>query len=143
MIDDFVRQIYLYDIMAMQKTTVPEFKISTKVVYIPSESKPEEGYHFFAYKISITNTGDSPAQLISRHWTITDAAGKKEEVRGPGVVGMQPKIQPGQTFEYDSACPLSTNTGSMLGKYYFVAESGESFTVEVPEFYLIAPQALH
>ena len=129
--------------MSMQKTSVPDFQISAKVVYVPSESKPEKGYHFFAYKISITNIGSSPAQLMSRHWVITDAAGNKEEVRGPGVVGLQPKIHPGQTFEYDSACPLNTSTGSMVGRYFFVAESGESFSVEVPEFYLVAPLALH
>lgn len=129
--------------MAMQKTAQANFQITSKVVYVPAESKPEEGYHFFAYKISITNVGNSPAQLMSRHWVITNALGGKEEVRGPGVVGLQPKIQPGQTFEYDSACPLTTSTGSMSGKYFFVAESGESFTVEIPEFYLVAPLALH
>lgn len=129
--------------MAMQKTAQANFQITSKVVYVPAESKPEEGYHFFAYKISITNTGDSPAQLMSRHWVITNALGNKEEVRGPGVVGLQPKIQPGQTFEYDSACPLTTSTGSMSGRYFFVAESGESFSVDIPEFYLVAPLALH
>lgn len=129
--------------MSMQKTSVPDFQISVKVVYVPSESRPEQDYYFFAYKISIKNTGHSPAQLMSRHWTITDSRGHKEEVRGPGVVGIQPKIQPGNQFEYDSACPLQTSTGSMKGRYYFVAENGESFSVEVPEFYLIAPQALH
>lgn len=128
--------------MAMQKETTPDFQVSAKVVYIPSESKPDQGYHFFAYKISITNKGDSPAQLMSRHWTITDSLGHKEEVRGPGVVGMQPKIQPGQTFEYDSACPLNASTGSMRGHYYFVGEAGQSFSVEIPEFYLVAPHAL-
>lgn len=129
--------------MAIQKAAYPEFQISAKVVYIPSESRPEQGYHFFAYKVSITNVGSSPAQLMSRHWVITDALGTKEEVRGPGVVGMQPKIQPGQTFEYDSACPLHTSTGSMKGRYFMTAENGESFSVEIPEFYLIAPLALH
>lgn len=129
--------------MAIQKTTNPEFQISAKVVYVPAESKPEQSYHFFAYKISIKNIGDSPAQLMSRHWVITNALGAKEEVRGPGVIGMQPKIQPGHTFEYDSACPLTTSTGSMSGRYFFVAESGESFSVEIPEFFLIAPLALH
>lgn len=127
----------------MQKTTVPEFQINAKVVYVPTESKPEQDYHFFAYKISITNKGSVPAQLMSRYWLIMDSSGHKEEVRGPGVVGLQPKIQPGQTFEYDSACPLQANTGSMQGRYYFVTESGESFTVEIPEFYLVAPLALH
>ncbi|WP_415063591.1 Co2+/Mg2+ efflux protein ApaG [Bdellovibrio sp.] len=129
--------------MAMQKTQNPDFQITVKVVYIPSESRPEQNYHFFAYKVAIKNIGTSPAQLMSRHWVITDSRGHKEEVRGPGVVGIQPKIQPGQTFEYDSACPLNASTGSMQGRYHFVAESGESFSVEIPEFYLISPQALH
>ncbi|WP_413575073.1 Co2+/Mg2+ efflux protein ApaG [Bdellovibrio sp. HCB290] len=129
--------------MAMQKTIVPEFKITAKVVYVPSESNPEKGYHFFAYKIAITNQGSAPAQLMSRHWVITDSSGKKEEVRGPGVIGMQPKIQPGQTFEYDSACPLNTTTGSMQGRYHMITEDGQSFSVDIPEFYLVAPNALH
>lgn len=127
----------------MQKTSHPEFHITAKVVYIPSESKPEQDYHFFAYKISIKNIGSSPAQLMSRHWIITDSRGNQEEVRGPGVVGIQPKIQPGQIFEYDSACPLKASTGSMKGQYFFVGENGESFSVEIPEFYLIAPHSLH
>lgn len=127
----------------MQKTAVPDFQISVKVVYVPAQSKPEQDYYFFAYKIAIKNVGDSPAQLMSRHWIIADTRGHQEEVRGPGVVGVQPKIQPGQQFEYDSACPLHAATGSMKGRYYFVAESGESFSVEIPEFYLVAPHALH
>lgn len=129
--------------MAMQKTETRDFSIKVNVVYVAQESKPDQNYHFFAYKISITNSGNSPAQLMSRYWLITDSRGHKEEVRGPGVVGVQPKIQPGQTFEYESACPLHASTGSMKGHYQFVAENGESFTVEIPEFYLIAPTALH
>ncbi len=129
--------------MAIQNTLTPDFQISAKVVYVPTESRPEESYFFFAYKISIKNTGNSPAQLMSRHWLITNALGAKEEVRGPGVVGQQPKIQPGQVFEYDSACPLTTNTGTMTGRYFFIAENGETFSIEIPEFYMIAPTALH
>lgn len=129
--------------MSMQKTQSAKIDISVKVVYVPAESRPDQNYHFFAYKISITNQGSSPAQLMSRHWIITDSLGHKEEVRGPGVVGVQPKIQPGQTFEYDSACPLNASTGSMTGFYHFLGENGESFSVEIPEFYLIAPLALH
>jgi ApaG protein len=129
--------------MAMQKTETRDFQINVKVVYVPQESKPEQDYHFFAYKISITNKGNSPAQLMSRFWLITDSRGHKEETRGPGVVGVQPKIQPGQTFEYESACPLNASSGSMKGHYQFVAETGESFQVEIPEFYLVAPMALH
>lgn len=129
--------------MAMQKTQIPDFVISVKVLYIPTESRPEQDYYFFAYKVTIQNTGSSSAQLMSRHWIITDSSGRKEEVRGPGVVGVQPKIQPGQSFEYDSACPLTASTGSMKGHFHFVSEGGENFSVEIPEFYLIAPHALH
>lgn len=127
----------------MQKTQTHEFEIRVKVVYVESESKPENAYHFFAYRIYITNKGSTPAQLMSRHWIITDGFGKTEEVRGPGVVGLQPKINPDQTFEYESACPLTTNTGSMTGKYFMKSEDGEDFTIEIPEFFLIAPHALH
>lgn len=129
--------------MATQKTATTQFQVSAKVVYIPGESRPEQGYHFFAYKISIKNMGSAPAQLLSRHWIITDNTGKVEEVRGSGVVGLQPKIQPGQVFEYDSACPLNTTTGTMKGTYQMVSDDGENFDVEIPEFYLIAPLALH
>jgi ApaG protein len=129
--------------MSIQKTSHPEFQITSRVIYVPSESRPEEGIYFFAYKISIKNIGSSPAQLLSRHWIINDSFGNKEEVRGPGVVGVQPKIHPGQIFEYDSACPLKTTSGSMKGKYFFVTENGESFSVDIPEFHLVAPHALH
>jgi ApaG protein len=129
--------------MSLKKTTQTEFRITTTSVFVESESDPDQNKFFFAYKIAIKNTGSSPAQLISRHWIITDALGHKEEVRGPGVVGLQPKITPGQTFEYDSACPLKTSSGSMKGFYQFVDENGEHFDVEIPEFYLIAPTAVH
>lgn len=129
--------------MSLKKTTQTEFRITTTTVFVESESAPEQNKFFFAYKISIKNTGNSPAQLISRHWIITDALGHTEEVRGPGVVGLQPKIQPGQLFEYDSACPLKTSSGTMKGFYQFVDEHGENFDVEIPEFYLIAPTAVH
>lgn len=119
------------------------FKIMAEVSYIDEESRPDENYHFFSYKISITNTGSAPAQLMARHWVISDALGNEEEVTGPGVVGLQPHIHPGQTFEYKSACHLNAAHGSMKGRYHFVSEQGESFSVEIPEFYLISPLALH
>lgn len=122
---------------------IPEILVSSSVNYIESESKPEDGYYFFAYTISIQNSGNSTAQLLSRHWLITDAFGNTEEVRGNGVVGLQPKIQPGQSFKYDSACPLPTKTGTMKGTYMFVTDAGATFEVQIPEFYLIAPLALH
>ncbi len=129
--------------MGTQKTLKNDFKISVSISYVASESRPEEGYHFFAYKVTIQNQGDQAARLMARHWIITDSQGKIEEVRGPGVVGAQPRIIQGKNFQYESACPLNTPCGSMKGYYSMLAEDGESFQVEIPEFYLIAPQALH
>ncbi len=123
--------------------TYIDFQISTTVHYVDSESQPESNFHFFSYKIKISNVGNTTAQLMSRHWVITDGHGQTEEVRGPGVVGLQPKINPGQSFEYESACPLNTSCGTMKGSYQMVAEDGQSFEVEIPEFYLVAPTALH
>lgn len=129
--------------MSMEKTTLPKIQVSTQITYVESESKPDQNYFFFAYKISIQNGGNKPAQLISRHWIITDAMGHIEEVRGPGVVGLQPKINPGNSFEYESACPLPTSSGTMRGEYQFTTEDGDTFIVPISEFYLVAPQALH
>ncbi len=129
--------------MGLKKVNQMNFKIDVATVYVPQESDPEKRHFFFAYKIVIKNIGNQSAQLMSRHWIITDAFGHKEEVRGPGVVGLQPKILPQQSFEYESACPLPTNTGSMRGFYHFLTDDGEQFQVEIPEFYLVAPQAIH
>lgn len=129
--------------MSVEKVLNPHFEIQAMVRYLESESKPEADYFFFSYKITIMNKSDSPAQLMSRHWIITDGHGKVEEVRGAGVVGQQPKIQPGQVFEYESACPLPTKSGSMRGFYQFIGKQGQSFEIEIPEFFLIAPSALH
>ncbi len=129
--------------MSVQKSITQQFEVRAKTAYVEAESKPEQGYYFFAYRMMIKNSGNSPAQLVSRHWVITDGQGQIEEVRGPGVVGLQPHIQPGQVFEYESACPLSSSSGSMKGHYEMISESGEKFTIEIPEFYLVAPHALH
>lgn len=129
--------------MSLKKVQNSEFKVTTNSVYVESESSPENHRYFFAYKITIKNLGTSTAQLMSRHWIITDALGHVEEVRGPGVVGLQPKFTAGQTFDYDSACPLPTSSGSMKGCYHFLNEEGESFQVEIPEFYLVAPTAVN
>lgn len=129
--------------MSLKKMQNPEFTITTNVVYVESESSPEQQRYFFAYKIKIKNTGSVNAQLMSRHWIITDALGHIEEVRGPGVVGLQPKIAAGQSFDYDSACPLRTSSGAMRGFYQFITEDGDSFEIEIPEFYLIAPTAVN
>jgi ApaG protein len=129
--------------MSTQKSVSTEFEVNAITSYVLAESKPEQDFHFFSYKMSIKNSGTAPAQLVSRHWIITDAFGTIEEIRGPGVVGQQPKIQPGQVFEYESACPLNTTVGTMKGFFHMKTDEGETFTVEIPEFFLVAPQALH
>jgi ApaG protein len=127
-----------------KKSALPtDFEIKSKVTFVEGESRPDGGIFFFAYKIKITNKSSTPVQLMSRHWIVTDSMGQVEEVRGAGVVGQQPRIMPGQSFEYDSACPISTTSGSMRGSYQMLSEDGNSFDIEIPEFYLIAPSALH
>lgn len=129
--------------MSKVKAVEPSFQIQATVAYIETESRPHHNYYFFAYKIQIKNTGPISVQLQHRHWIITDAFGRIEEVKGPGVIGMQPKIQPGQTFEYDSACPLSTSCGSMKGFYQMMTDDGNEYSIEIPEFYLVCPESLH
>lgn len=129
--------------MSVQQQATPQVEIQVRVSYIEKESRPEAGYHFFAYHIRIVNRGPVAAKLVSRHWVITDSLGQVEEVRGAGVVGVQPRIGIDQTFEYESACPLPTPFGSMRGSYQMVTDSGETFDVTIPEFYLISPTALH
>lgn len=111
--------------------------------YIPDQSDDEADRYVFAYTITIVNTGTVPAQLISRHWVITDANQEVQEVRGIGVVGEQPLLQPGQKFEYTSGTAIATPVGSMRGSYQMVAEDGEHFEAEIPEFTLSMPRVLH
>lgn len=129
--------------MSLKKITLPHFNIVATTAYIATESDPSLRKYVFAYRIEIKNLGTQTAQLVSRHWIITDSYGNTEEVKGPGVVGLQPKINPDQVFQYESACPLATSTGTMKGFYSFLSHTGEPFNVEIPEFYLIAPQAIH
>lgn len=129
--------------MSVVKAPTSEIQVTSQVTYLPGESQPEQGYFLFSYRITIENRGNQSCQLMSRQWLIQDGHGKTEEVRGPGVVGLQPKIQAGQKFEYESACPLHTPWGTMKGFYQFISESGDSFQVEIPEFYLISPNSLH
>ena len=115
-----------------------KYQFSVEVVpqYLPEQSAPEQGIYSFAYTITIANTGEVGAQLISRHWVITDAEGRIEEVKGLGVVGNQPLLQPGQAFQYSSGCRLRTPSGTMQGSYFCVAEDGERFEVEIAPFVL-------
>ncbi len=115
-----------------------KYQFSVEVVpqYLPEQSAPAEGVHSFAYTITVTNTGEVAAQLISRHWLITDAQGHVEEVKGLGVVGQQPLLRPGESFQYTSGCRLRTPSGTMHGSYFVVAEDGERFETEIPLFVL-------
>jgi ApaG protein len=112
------------------------FQVEVQPQFLPDQSAPEQGLYSFAYTITIRNAGDVPAQLISRHWTITNERGEIEEVKGLGVVGQQPLLKPGESFEYTSGCRLRTASGTMHGSYFCVAEDGERFEVEIPEFVL-------
>jgi ApaG protein len=113
-----------------------EFRVEVQPQYLPDQSAPEEGIYSFAYTITIVNAGEEAAQLIARHWIITNELGVVEEVKGLGVVGQQPLLKPGQSFEYTSGCRLRTPTGTMRGSYFCVAEDGERFEAAVPEFHL-------
>ncbi|HEX8785523.1 MAG TPA: Co2+/Mg2+ efflux protein ApaG [Telluria sp.] len=123
--------------------SVYDFAITVRTLYLPEQSSPDRTQHVFTYTITIKNTGTVPSQLISRHWVITDANGQTQEVRGLGVVGHQPLLQPGEQFEYTSGTQLATPQGSMVGEYFFVAEDGHRFEVNIPEFVLSLPRALH
>jgi ApaG protein len=120
-----------------------EFTVETQPQYLPEQSDPAADRYMFAYHIRVRNTGDVTAQLVSRHWIITDANDRVQEVRGPGVVGEQPILKPGETFEYTSGCPLETPVGRMRGSYQCVAEDGTPFEVPIAEFILAMPRTLH
>lgn len=117
--------------------------VTSRTQFIPDQSDESAERFVFAYTITIANTGQTPAQLISRHWVITDAHQKVQEVRGLGVVGEQPLLKPGEQFEYTSGTAIATPVGAMKGSYQMVAEDGSQFEAEVPEFILSVPRVLH
>lgn len=117
--------------------------VSVKSEYMPDRSSPGARRYAFAYTVTITNQGTETAQLRSRHWVITDAEGDIQEVRGEGVVGAQPVLAPGESFEYTSWCVIPTSTGSMRGEYVMVTSAGETFDAEVPSFRLGMPYSLN
>lgn len=120
-----------------------ELTVSVRTRYLEEQSEPDRSKYAFAYTITIRNTGKVASQLISRHWIITDATNHVEEVRGLGVVGQQPLLQPGEQFEYTSGATLKTPQGSMTGEFFCVAEDGEQFVGKIPEFVLSLPRTLH
>ncbi len=117
--------------------------VNVETVFIPDQSDPHHDRYVFAYTVTITNTGTLPAQLVSRHWVITDSENKVQEVRGLGVVGEQPLLKPGESFEYTSGTAIHTPVGTMHGSYQMVAEDGEHFDAEIPVFTLAMPRTLH
>jgi ApaG protein len=123
----------------------PEFKIRIDVetAYLEDQSEPKDLRYVFAYTITIRNEGEKPARLLTRHWVITDANGKVQEVRGDGVVGEQPYLKPGQGFRYSSGAVLETPVGSMQGSYQMVADDGAQFDAPIPAFRLAIPGVLH
>jgi len=127
----------------MSDTTTRGIRIQISSVYVPERSDPEQSHYFFAYHVRVSNLGKEAAQLVSRHWIITDAEGQVEEVRGPGVVGEQPLLKPGDSFQYTSFCPLKTAVGSMQGSYRMVTGGGEEFDAVIRPFSLAVPTAVN
>lgn len=113
--------------------------VRVSVSFLPEQSEPGRGRWFWAYHIRIENAGDMAVQLLTRHWIITDGRGARHSVEGEGVVGEQPTIAPGESFDYVSGCPLSTPTGSMLGSYHMMGADGAGFDIDIPRFALTAP----
>ena len=120
-----------------------QMTVTVKTQYLEDQSDPDRSQYVFAYAVTIKNSGSVAAQLISRHWVITDANNHVQEVRGLGVVGHQPLLQPGEQFEYKSGTTLATPQGTMHGEYFCVAEDGEQFESPIPEFVLSLPRTLH
>jgi ApaG protein len=117
--------------------------VTARASFVPEQSDEEDRRYVFAYTISIVNTGSVPARLISRHWIITDSDNQVQEVRGLGVVGEQPTLAPGQSFQYSSGAAIATPVGTMRGSYQMVAEDGTAFEAPIPEFMLSMPRTLH
>ena len=120
-----------------------DIEISVDTTYVEEQSQPEQDRYVFAYHITITNNGTTAAQLISRHWVITDATGHSEEVKGEGVIGEQPKLQPGESFKYTSAAMIATPVGTMHGSHQMHAEDGHRFDAPIDAFRLSVPNILH
>ena len=126
----------------MYEAITRNIRVSVTPQYLESESRPERNNYFWAYTIVIENEGRETVQLRSRYWHITDANGKVSEVRGTGVVGEQPTIEPGGSYSYTSGCPLEAASGIMVGTYQMVSETGEAFEIDIPAFSLDSPDGL-
>jgi ApaG protein len=127
----------------MSDTTTRGIRVQVQSFYDKERSSPSENYYFFAYRVTISNVGGEAAQLVSREWIITDGNGDAQRVQGPGVVGEQPVLAPGESFEYTSFCPLPTPVGSMHGAYLMVLAGGDRFEAEIAPFSLSVPHAVN
>ncbi|NQV81012.1 MAG: Co2+/Mg2+ efflux protein ApaG [Alphaproteobacteria bacterium] len=123
----------------MYDRTTRGIRIEVQPFYLEDQSTPDQGHFVWAYRVKIENVGPERVQLMNRYWKITDAIGRIKEVRGPGVVGEQPLLRPGESFEYTSGTPLSTPSGIMVGTYEMTTDSGDTFPVEIPAFSLDSP----
>jgi ApaG protein len=123
----------------MYQETTRSIRVTVEPTYLPEQSAPEESRFVWAYQVRIENLGQETVQLRSRHWRITDAAGRTQDVRGPGVVGEQPVLRPGDAFEYQSGTPLMTPSGIMMGSYRMETAAGEAFDITIPAFSLDSP----
>ena len=124
----------------MYQSVTRDIEVTVTPQYLADRSSPATSEYFWAYTIEITNRGAQTVQLRTRHWRITDAMGRKQEVRGAGVVGKQPVLKPGESFEYTSGVPLPTSSGFMTGTYGMVSDAGEPFEIEIPTFSLDGPE---
>ena len=123
----------------MYSATTKAIRVSVKPIFLDDQSTPSEDHYVWAYQVTIENTGSGTVQLINRHWRITDAQGRMQEVKGEGVVGEQPRLGPGQLFEYTSGTPLTTPSGLMMGSYEMEDERGQRFDIDIPPFSLDSP----
>lgn len=123
----------------MYSETTRSITVTVRPVYLEEHSSPADDHYVWAYHVRIENQGGETVQLRNRHWKIIDSVGRLQEVRGPGVVGEQPELQPGQSFEYTSSCPLTTSSGFMVGDYEMETRDGERFLIRIPAFSLDSP----
>ncbi|MEQ8709975.1 MAG: Co2+/Mg2+ efflux protein ApaG [Rhodospirillales bacterium] len=127
--------------MADYSETTENITVTVEPFYLDEQSEPSDDHYLWAYRVVISNNGSEVVQLLNRHWKITDAGGRVEEVRGPGVIGEQPVLSPGESFEYTSGCPLSTPSGFMVGTYEMKRENGDLFDIAIPAFSLDSPHS--
>ena len=123
----------------MNTATTRAIQVTVTPQYLPDKSDPAKSQFVWAYRVRLENKGDIAVQLLSRHWKITDALGRRRDVKGPGVIGKTPTLRPGEAFEYTSGTPLTTSSGFMGGSYQMVSETGEAFDIEIPTFSLDGP----